>query len=221
MAEKAKIIKKVSRKKSAKKEIEIPILVVSSKKKENILAEREIFISNTGDTGVFPTIRKDENDLPVFENVSPRGEEISEPGREEKNAELMREAKQADKSRLEVSEETPNKISARRASTWSPAKKKVVMWVSVTAFTAVIFLVWISVLGKNLSFDLGSNSYTYFKETVDNPELGQSLENFKEGWADLGNAIKEEPAAESADDTIDKLQEKILVEEMKNKLENQ
>jgi hypothetical protein len=223
MAEKAKTVKKIGRRKPARREVEIPILVVNTKKAEASQPENKGITEAAKNGNIFPQIIKDENDLPVFEGVSVGEENFSATRTEEETAELIREARQAEKERREVREETESKDLARGISAWSPAKKKAVMWFGVAAFTAVIFLVWISVLGKNLSLNLGSSSYTYLREAAENPELKQSFENVKELWSDLENAAGEEVGtdAEAAGDTLDKLQEKILVEEMKNKLENQ
>jgi hypothetical protein len=223
MAEKAKTVKKIGRRKPALREVEIPILVVNTKKAEASQPENKVIAEAVKNGNIFPQIIKDENDLPVFEGVSVGEENFSATRTEEETAELMRETRLAEKERREVREETASKDLARGISAWSPAKKKAVMWFGVAAFAAVIFLVWISVLGKNLSFNLGSSSYTYLREAAENPELKQSFENVKELWSDLENAAGEEAGtdAEAAGDTLDKLQEKILVEEMKNKLENQ
>lgn len=207
MAPKAVGNKKIARRRSLKKEVEIPVYVVSRRKKEKpapVVAQAAP--ATEENKKVFPQIIKDESGLPVLENISPVAAEPAErdSGPEEKMAPVP-----------------PKKNVAQDiGKSWPQGKKKTVMWASVAAVTTIIFFVWLAVFGKNLSLNLGSNSYTYFREAVSNPELGNSFQNLQTEWTNLEEYLAGK-AAEGADaETLEKLKEKILVEEMKNKIEN-
>jgi cytochrome c-type biogenesis protein CcmH/NrfG len=212
---------KVGRKRPARKEFLIPVHVVGQTNKGVLSKEKEeIFDAPSGEKN-YPKIIEDENNLPVFEREVP---EIDLEGKdslvsEEQAAQIIREQRRA-AMESRKSPGTEEDGESGKTGGWSLAKKKTVMWASVAAVTAVIFFIWLSVVGKNLSLNLGSNSYTYLKDSVNNQGLDESFENLQDQWKELGEYLENQPAAENEEQALGKLKEKILIEEMKNKIEN-
>jgi hypothetical protein len=209
---------KLGRKRPVRKEFLIPVHVVGQGKNGILSAKKEeIFDAPTGEKN-FPKIIEDENNLPVFRRETPGIAPAEKDGQisEEQAAEMIRGERRAapESGKPSAAEE-----KGEGPGSWSLAKKKTVMWASVAAVTAVIFFVWLSVVGRNLSLNFGSNSYTYLRDSVNSQGLGKSFGNLQNQWTELGEYLKSQPAAASEEQTLGKLKEKILIEEMKNKIE--
>lgn len=194
MAKVLKKNKKIVRKKSGRREVEIPIFVISKKEKAAAKAEEKKF-------GIF----KDRDNLPVFKNFFPGAPD------EEKNG--LKE-----KTHKEAEALIYKKESLRKKSLLPESGKRIIMWASVAVFACLIFFMWFSGLKNNFSGWFGSASYTFDRQ-------GESLEEVGNGAEEVSNgaAVSEEEgqAGEVVDgkEILDQIKEKILVEELKNKLE--
>jgi hypothetical protein len=215
-----KKVKKVAhRKKIPKKEIEIPVRVVGRAQAQNILnssgddyfGSQEQRFPPKEDLPLVKKIVKDEDGLPFLKtNFSPnhglpagvRGE-----GSKESKPEILSRIRER-KVRQPLSQDQKEKI----------------MWVSVVLVVSLIFFVWFAIIKSNFSFDFGVKN-PFAAGSVGSVE--SSLQNFRddwstlqEQWSSLENAAEERGAASANQQVINKLKEKILVEELKNNLIN-
>ncbi len=187
--------KKIVRKKSGRKEVEIPVFVISKKEKAAAKAEEKKF-------GIF----KDGDNLPVFKNFFPGTPDEEKNGLEEKTY----------KKEAEVL--VYKKESLRKKSLLPELPRKIIMWASVAVFACLIFFIWFSGLKNNFSGWFGSASYTFARQ-------GEILEEVGNGAEEVNNeaAVSEEAGQEGdgvdGKEILDQIKEKILVEELKNKLE--
>lgn len=226
----SKIKKKSARKRVSpkKKEVEIPVLVV--RKKENKAVGAAVVQEN-----YFPAeeripekyqILKNDNDLPVFEKNNFVSEEsvmadLSTASEEEEMARAVKRIREGVRAEKVKSEDAPAGEKAEKKSGWSLAKRKIIMWASVAGIAFAVFVIWASVIKNNFSFDWGAKSYTVFREASGNwQETETLLDELSQERVDIEKAMNQGQTAESgSNEVVDKLKEKILVDELKNKLE--
>ncbi len=214
MTKLAKKGKKTVRKNSRRKEVEIPVFVISKKEKVNtsVVRGKTAPKKNKEREKEF-TILKDKDDLPVFHNFSniPAGDKRQEEFEGERN----NSKSAAHKNIKEVIEER-----VLEKAPLPESKKIIIMWASVAVFACLIFFVWFSSLKNNFSDFFGSTSFTFSRQDGTLEELNRNLEelenqtNFpKEKTEPVGTIDGKET------DFLGEIKEKILVEELKNKLE--
>lgn len=212
MSPKAKSEKKISRRRTVKREVDIPVFVVGGKKSRDAVHEEQSARSFSGE-GL--KIVRGEDDLPVVEHSAfvPREEEMADN--------LKKIKKQFH------SEESLNPVPAKRSTVLkhsaplSEGRKKAIMFVSVVVLASAIFFIWLIGLKNNFSGMLGLASYTFSRNAGGVlEEAGAGIDKLGDGLSNLEDALIRE-TSESADrEVVDKLKEKILVEELKNKLGN-
>lgn len=220
--------KKTSRKRAKpKKEVEIPVYFTSKKAgkepEDNPISENYFLAEKPAEEKY--QLLENEDDLPVLGNVNDDAggkhdfrEET--PGSEEEIAREMKKLKEKNRENAVVAEEAVGNIRPGGVSSWSMAKKKTVMWASVVSVAFVVFVAWLFVVQKSFSFDLGAQSYTVWREAAGEwqeakaplSELGEELSSFEESFE------QEEIRETGGDEAVNKLKEKILVDELKNKL---
>jgi hypothetical protein len=212
MSPKAKSEKKISRRRTVKREVDIPVFVVGGKKFRDAVQEEQSARSFSGE-GL--KIVRGEDDLPVVEHS------VFVPKEEEMVDNLKKSKKQV------RPEESPNPVPASRNAVLkhgaflSEGRKKTIMFVSVVVLASAIFFIWLIGLKNNFSGMLGLASYTFSRNAGGVlEEAGAGIDKLGDGLSNLEDALIRE-ARESADEAVvDKLKEKILVEELKSKLDN-
>lgn len=195
-----------------KREVDIPVFVVGGKKFRDAVQEEQSARSFSGE-GL--KIVRGEDDLPVVEHS------VFVPKEEEMVDNLKKSKKQV------RPEESPNPVPASRNAVLkhgaflSEGRKKTIMFVSVVVLASAIFFIWLIGLKNNFSGMLGLASYTFSRNAGGVlEEAGAGIDKLGDGLSNLEDALIRE-ARESADEAVvDKLKEKILVEELKSKLDN-
>lgn len=231
MASDIKKNKKILSKKMAReKGFEIPVYMVKNDVRPPVApsakSEPAGIQARKNRTSGFKIV-KDENDLPVFEKIA-ENDLLSMPfglsedvDREEKNDDGI-ETGQI----LEDQRETKIRDRAREGN-WGKkillmplGKRKMIMWVGVFAAVSLVFFIWFSVFKNNFSFNFGSsNPFVWEKGENDSFNgLGDSLDDLRSQWAEVRDLLEEKAANAANQEVVNKLKEKVLVEEMKNKL---
>lgn len=205
--------KKIIRRQSRRKEVEIPVFVIS--KKERAVAPR--IEKEKEKIGIF----KDGEDLPVFKNFysadrSHGGEEKDE---EEIRGELERLKNISQKKEPEVLAEKPK--SHKQGALLSEKRKRIIMWGSVAVFACLIFFIWLSSLKNNFSDLLGSSSYTFLRADgiLEEVEENKNMEEVKNQNVPSEEEVLGSEKTGSGEGTLDQIKEKILVEELKDKVQ--
>jgi hypothetical protein len=215
MALKLKENKKVGRKKSPKKEVEIPVFVIS--KKETVGFKKHFSeFEELREADNF-RIARDKDDLPVLEKLV----SVSDSGAEEKThgeniQDEWKEIKnQTHQKSLSVS--TAEK-KEKRSAPLSEKNKRAILWVSVTVIACLVFFVWLYNLKNSFSGIFGSASYTFSRSAGALQEVSSSFGQFQNQLSNLKNAVENQSAAGTDQGVVDQIKEKILVEELKDKL---
>lgn len=192
------------KKKRIQKEIEIPVHVVKK-------------IEEKDDLNPQLKIIRDKDDLPHLETsfkVHQNSPAVEEGAKQE--------AEQAEKQRNEKKEKEIMESNQVENLNWSfsASQKKKILWVSVLLISGIIFFIWLTFFKNNFSFSFGrSNFFALSKETDNLQSLHDEWETLRDQWVNFQNALEQQKAAESASQqVINKLQEKILVEEMEKKV---
>lgn len=209
--------KKTGHKNPRRKEVEIPVFVI--RKKEQI-------VSSTAGKKAVPGkdeksvkefgILKDEDDLPVFQNFSESADEEKnqDEAEVEKEWKYLKDATHKKDTDVLVSE----KKSPKKKILLSESKKRIIMWASVAVFACLIFFIWFSSLKNNFADLFGSVSFTFSRSEGVLEEVGDSLEELKD-QINSSVEMKEEEGGDGEEGLLDQIKEKILVEELKEKLE--
>lgn len=190
------------KKKTAKKEFEIPIYVVDNSKKKEIKLEtagsqKEVFFDSEQ---IFAKKEFNKIDSEAVQNFIPRLPDINGYQLEEK-------IKFAEKENRPVSAEFQPAKSFSKLKTlpkienFSDDKRKILMWALVIFLTGFIFLGWFLMLRYNLFTEHSENKTDIFTE-------------IKQDWVDLPkfwqeNIFFKPPSTLSAEET-NKLKEKVL-----------
>ncbi len=213
MVKKNKNSKKISRKRPAKKEVDIPVFVVGRKKLEEVFSAQDQTEKLIGES---LKIIRDEEDLPVFENSFFSDKKEIAGGEEREVAASFKETKKD--SHLEKRPDSPVlKTSPKHVAPLSYRKKKFIMWGSVVVLVGAIFFIWLIGLKNTFSSLPGLASYTFVRSAGGFfEETEAKVSAFGASLGNLENAIIKE--ADEA--VVDKMKEKILVDELKDKLEN-
>lgn len=220
MASKVKENKKINKKRSPKKEVEIPVFVISKRERTAILAKNFSGIKEQPDAENF-WIAKDKDNLPVLERkVSNLNCEAEGKTGEEKIGNAWQEIKkQAHQKNLTVSSaEKKSEKKGKGAAPLSERHKKTILWVGVTVIASLIFFIWIYNIRNSFSGIFDSASYTFSRSGGVLEEVNNSLSQFENQLSNLQNNLKDQSTAGADQSVVDQLKEKILVEELKNKL---
>lgn len=218
MVPKVKKSKKISRKRSPKKEVKIPIFVISKKESSAGGAKKHFFESRESSGAESLKIVKDGDDLPVLERMVSvlEGEGAGKNREEEVGKEWQKIKNQTHHKNLAVS--LSERKEKRSAASLSEKHKRTIMWVSVVVLSCAIFFIWIFGLKNNFFEIFGSASYTFSRSEGALEEIGNSLEELGSQLSNSEEAPASQPAASSEEGIADKIKEKILVEELKSKL---
>lgn len=214
MAKIVKKNKKIVRRHSGRKEVEIPVFVIS--KKEQIppsAKENQSVFEEKGKGSKEFGILKDKEDLPVFENFLVSSKETKEKDVEKEWSNLKVSTHKKDTGVL-----VSGKKGSKKAILLSESGRRIIMWASVAVFACLIFFIWFSSLKNNFFNFFGSVSYTFARQEGALEEVDNGLEELE----NQTNASLEEAETEAGDNdegVLDQIKEKILVEELKNKLE--
>lgn len=194
-------------------------------------------------------IVKDENDLPVFEKIAeqnlPVKNQKKEPAAAADVAKNVSVAAAGQKFAAEKKPaRPPTKIKKEKAAKkflsakngrkkekrqnifaeLSEKSKMRVLWTSVAIIVCLIFFVWLSFLKENFSFNFNSKNSQNLSITNDAGnalgDLKNQWNNLRSGWSDFGNVLKQRTSAGASQEVVDKLKEKVLVEEMRDKIFN-
>ena len=222
--------------KAAKKEIEIPVVILGGKLGGNAPSAKS---EDTAESDF--KIVKDQDDLPIFENRGPKIEQSflsAERSNEEKEAAGKAGGPKnipADefenggekKNHFSRTERKPaaaigEKNGEKLGLLADPKRKETVMMVSVVLVASLIFFVWLVILRNNLSFSLGpQNPLSLSGED-------QTLNNFRDSWDEISaqwsnfeSALGQQRKAENVNqEVVNKLKEKILNEGTKEETGN-
>ncbi|MBI5071971.1 hypothetical protein HZB93_03745 [Candidatus Falkowbacteria bacterium] len=218
MAVRAKKSKKTNRKVSVKKEVEIPVFVISKNEREISPKEEKYSFAPKQSVDEGLKIVKDEDDLPVFRNSADSDSRPSVKN-EDKEEEIKKTwgnlKHQAHSRNFTVA--VPEKKNQKKAHL-SENKRRAIMWTSVAVLAGVIFFIWLSSLKNNFSEIFGSVSYTFSRSG----EIMGEVENGINELESQTPAVEETPEGgaviNSEDPVLDEIKERILLEELKNKL---
>ncbi|MFA5129043.1 MAG: hypothetical protein WC445_03720 [Patescibacteria group bacterium] len=217
MAKIVKRNKKTVHKHPRRKEVEIPVFVIREKEQIVSPAARKKATLGKDEKGANEFgILKDGDDLPVFQNFSESADEEKNQDEVEveKEWKYLKDATHKKDTDVLVSE----KKSPKKKVLLSESKKRIIMWASVAVFACLIFFIWFSSLENNFANLFGSASFTFSRSEGVLEEVGDSLEEFKEQI----NSSVETTEAEGGDGEkglLDQIKEKILVEELKDKVQ--
>ncbi len=212
----AKIGKAKKQKRAVKKEVEIPVRVVGKNSAKNFFGSDE----NRCLSGSSQNVRlavNDEGGLPHLETdfflnnnkklpaaaSEPEKKQNLNPPLEEKKSKILKQFE--DK---EVKHSLP------------PFLKEKILWASVAILASLVFFVWLAII--KINFSLRLNNFFDAKNTGSElQDLRGEWSNLREQWSNLENIVEQKTAASANQQIINKLKEKILVEEIKNKVEQQ
>jgi len=226
------VVKKYKKKNTAdaKKEVEIPIIVINkSEPKLEVMPVKEM----KGPDGDFKIV-KDEDDLPVFQDktysVTPNAVSSKNFLEEKKFVSQSGDQKTASVKNFGENEKT---IDASPKGEQKPApvvrekkvkeigllddpkRKETILITSVVLIASLIFFVWLAILKNNLSFSMESQSPISLEKAgtvVD--DFRESWEKINTGWAEIQSDLEEKQKAEDLNqEVVDKLKEKILTGE--------
>ncbi|MFA5413642.1 MAG: hypothetical protein WC348_03825 [Patescibacteria group bacterium] len=205
--------KKIVRKNSRRKEVEIPVFVINKKEEVFVSEVKNVRTAEEKDFGIV----KDRDDLPVFQNFSTT---VHDRDDEEKIEEKLRDERARLKNAMlkkDDSESVKEEKKSKKQAPLSEPRKRIIMWTSVAVLACLIFFMWLSSLKNNFSEFFGSASYTFSRTE----EVFEEVEGGVEELNDQTAAPEETPEnTESADGgVLDQIKEKILVEGLKSKLE--
>ncbi len=218
MAARVKKSKKINRKVSAKKEVEIPVFVIS--KNEHKIPPQEEKYSFTpkqsADEGI--KIVKDEDDLPVFRNSADSDSRplVQNEDKEEEIKKTWGNLKHQTHSR-NFAVAVPEKKNQEKTHL-SENKRRAIMWTSVAVLAGVIFFIWLSSLKNNFSEIFGSVSYTFSRSGEIMGEVENSINELESQTPAAEETPKGEETINIENTVLDEIKEKILLEELKNKL---
>jgi len=225
---------KASRRKTFKKEFEIPIYIIN--KKEGNAAPASPELEGT-DQEKFQSnelkIVEDENALPVLETVGSNAHGDSLLAKEkfsdiqsvraedsEESAGLKDDFFGGDRADKAVVKKTDRTRIKGKIFTPPEGKREKIMWVSVFLIAGLIFFIWLWVLKENFSFSFGpQNPFTTQGEDNNLNDLKNRWDTLRNQWSNFNNSLEQKAAASANQQLVDKLKERILVEELKNKMQ--
>ena len=206
--------KKIVRRNSRRKEVEIPVFVISKKEEVVVPEVKNVRMAEEKDFGIV----KDGDDLPVFQN-------FSATVRSHNDEEKIEEELQNERARLKSAmlkkddgESVKEEKKSKKHAPLSEPRKRIIMWTSVAVLACLIFFMWLSSLKNNFSEIFGSASYTFSRTEEIFEEVEGSVEELNDQAAAL-EEVSENGGEGSGNEVLDKIKEKILVEELKSKLE--
>ena len=225
------VVKKDKKKRAAnaKKEVEIPIILINKKSESN----REVVsVEEMGSSGGDFKIIKDEDDLPVFQNkiYNAVPEAVSDDNFSEeekisigqssdqkdvlvKNFERNRKTINTPPERVRKSASAVGEKKVKEIGLLNdPKRKETVLIASVVLIASLIFFAWLAILKNNLSFSLESQSPISLEEAgtvID--DFRESWEKINTEWSALQSDLEQKQKAEDLNqEVVDKLKEKVL-----------
>jgi hypothetical protein len=214
MAKTERKSKKIVRKNSRRKEVEIPVFVINKKEKVFVPEVKAVRMAEEKDFGIV----KDRDDLPVFQNFSAT---VHGRNDEEKIEEKLRDERARLKNAMlkkDDGESVKEEKRSKKQAPLSEPRKRIIMWTSVAVLACLIFFMWLSSLKNNFSELFGSASYTFSRTEEIFEEVEGSVEELNDQAAAL-EEVSEKDGEGSGNEVLNQIKEKILVEELKSKLE--
>jgi len=211
-----KIRKEKKQKRAAKKEVEIPVLVVKKAKEKDILSlsESNSFVRSSQKLEFV----NGKDNLPYL-----KADFFSDKNLLATESNLKKQTKKQNFSQNIDEKKTGVSVRLKEKELkhiLSSVQKEKIMWVSVALLVFAIFFVWLAIVRMNFFVDFGVDNFFNTKNAnSDLQNLREEWSKLREQWEYFPNIDKRKLDANVDQQMIDKLKEKILLEGIKNKIE--